>query len=335
MIVKPQKLPENGTIGIVSPSSPAASIFKKRFNRGLKSLQNLGFKIKLGKHVTNKFGYMSGSPEERAADINSMFLDKDVDAIFTTIGGYNSNQLLDLLDYEAIKRNPKIFVGYSDTTALLLGIYKKTNLVTFHGPAVMTQFGEFPKVFEYTVENMKRVICSNKPEIILKASDMWTGEHPDWSKFDSMPRRLVENKGWKFLKDGEAYGNLIGGNLQTIQILIGTKYFPSFKNSIFFWEETEASTAEVDRTLNHFRHVGIFDEIKGMIVGRIDSDLKISDKEYGLNKIILDVTKEYDFPIITEVDFGHTDPMLTLPIGINCRINSSNKSLILKDNAVI
>jgi len=278
---------------------------------------------------------MAGSPEERARDINEMFDDSEVKAIICSIGGYNSNQLLEFLDFKTIEKNPKIFMGYSDITTLLLGIHTKTGLVTFHGPAVMPQFGEYPSILDYTLKNMKKVLCQNNKKIILKPSKEWTNEFLDWSKgLDNRPRKMIKNKGWKVLKEGKSKGRLIGGNLQTIQVLIGTEFLPSFRKAIFFWEETEASTAEIDRTLTHLKMVGILEKIKGMLVGRLDRDIKISDPTYDLEKIILRITKEYNFPIITNMDFGHTDPMLTLPIGIKASFDTSKQELVLEENAV-
>lgn len=335
-IIKPKKLEKHDTIGIVSPASSIPADIPQRFKRGIECIKRLGYKIKIGKFVTKKLGYMAGSPEERAQDLNEMFNNKSIDGIICSIGGYNSNQLLDLLEYKKIRKNPKIFIGYSDITALLLAIYTKTKLVTFHGPAVMPQFGEFPTILDFTLDNMKKILCQNNKKIILHPSSEWTNEFLDWSKgLDNKPRSMIKNEGWEVLKEGKAKGRLIGGNLQTIQVLVGTEYLPSFRNTIFFWEETEASTAEIDRTLTQFETLGILDKINGMIVGRLDRDVKISDPDYSLDKIILRITNEYDFPIIINADFGHTDPMLTLPIGIRASFDTSKQELILEENAVI
>jgi muramoyltetrapeptide carboxypeptidase len=335
-LIKPKKLERGDIIGVVSPSSSLPADIPNRFKRGVDCIEKLGYKVKIGKNATKKLGYMAGSPQERADDINEMFSDKDVKAIFCSIGGYSSNQILDLIDYKLIKKNPKIFMGYSDITTLLLAIHAKTNLVTFHGPTVMPQFGEYPTILSYTLENMEKVLCQNNKKTILRPSKEWTDEFLDWSKgLDNRPRKMVKNRGWKVLRGGRASGRLIGGNLQTIEVLIGTEYLPSFKDAIFFWEETESSIEEIDRTLTHFKAVGLLDNINGMLVGRLDWSVKISDKNYTLEKVIMRICKDYDFPIMIDMDFGHTDPMITLPIGIKASFDTSRQELILEENSVI
>ena len=334
-IIKPYKLKKGDTIGIVSPASPLAGKIPSRFQRGIKNTQKLGYKVKIGKNATTIYGHTAGKPEERAEDLHSMFEDPEVKAIICAVGGYNSNELLELLDYNLIKKNPKIFVGYSDTTSLHNGIHSQTGLVTFYGPAVMPQFGEFPQPLHYTVENMEKVLCNAKPAGELMLSREYTYEKLWWGKEDNKPRKMVPNTGWKCLKSGEAEGNLIGGHLGTLEALSGTKYFPSFKNSIFFWEETESSTPETHRSLVHLKMLGVFDQVNGMIVGRTNpTEYEVREKDYGLDKIILDVTRGYDFPIITEMDFGHTDPILTLPYGIKAYMNADLTKFSLLESAV-
>jgi len=335
-IIKPKKLEKGDTIGIVSPASPLPADIPKRFERGVKCIKKLGYNVKIGKFATKKLGYMAGSPQQRLQDLNEMFGDEGVDAIICSIGGYNSNQLLDLLDYEKIKKNPKIFMGYSDITALLLAIHAKTGLVNFHGPMVMPQFGEFPTILNFTLESMNKVLCQNNEKTVLRPAAEWTNEFLDWSKgLDNRPRKMVKNEGWKLLKEGKAKGKLIGGNLQTAQILIGTEYMSSFDGKILFLEETESSTVIIDRTLTHFKTLGMFDKIKGLIFGRLDRDVKINDPDYNLDKILLRITKDYDFPVIMNMDFGHTDPTLTLPLGIEASFDTSENTLILEESAVL
>ncbi|MEM5805513.1 MAG: LD-carboxypeptidase [Candidatus Aenigmatarchaeota archaeon] len=200
----------------------------------------------------------------------------------------------------------------------------------------MPQFGEYPQILEYTLEHFKKVIMNPTPTFSIVASKRWTDEFLDWSKgLDNRPRKMKINKGWEVLKPGEAKGKLVGGDLTTLETLIGTEYLPTFKNSLFFWEAIETSTAEIDRSLTHLKLSGIFDQINGMIVGRLARDVKISDKNNSLEKIILDLTEEYDFPIMTELDFGHTDPMMTIPIGIKSLMLTSERKLILQGQAVI
>ena len=334
-MIKPRRLEKGDTIGVVSPASPIAGKIPSRFQRGIENIRKLGFKIKIGGNATRIYGHVAGRPDERAEDLHAMFEDPKVKAIICAVGGYNSNELLELLDYNLIKRNPKIFMGYSDITSLHAGIHSQTGLVTFYGPAVMPQFGEFPRPLRYSVENMEKILCNAKPAGKLMPSNECTYEKLPWGKEDNRPRKMIPSTGWGCLKSGEAEGSLVGGHLGTLEALSGTKYFPSFKNSIFFWEETESSTPETHRSLVHLKMLGVFDQTNGMIVGRTNpTEYEVREKDYDLDKIISDVTKGYDFPIITEMDFGHTDPILTLPYGIKARMNANLTEFSLLESAV-
>jgi len=332
-LIKPPHLQKGDMIGIVSPSAPLAGLVFHRVERGIAMLKEFGFKIKIGRHALKITGHVAGSPKERAEDINDFFRDKEIKAILTFIGGNHSNQILKYLDFDLIRKNPKTFLGYSDATVLHFALYTQTRLVTFYGPAVLTQFAENPKVFSYTEEYFKKALMDIQPIGKIKSSPGWTDEVLDWFKKDDLKRsrKMKRNKGWQWLKAGRAEGPILGGCITSMMHLRGTKYWPKFSGSILFWETPESNedftkgekVENVDSHLADLEISGVFGKIKGMIVGRPFGYNQSQVKD--LVKIILSRTEGYNFPILFNMDVGHTDPMITIPLGIRVKLDSSKK----------
>lgn len=324
----PPLLEKGDTIGIIAPSSGLAAIFPHRIDNAVKFLESEGYKVKIFPCVKKIKGWESASPKERAKEIMDAFTDNEVKAIICSIGGNVLNKTLKFLDFEKIKENPKILSGYSDISVLHYALNKKCNFVTFYGPCAMTQFGEFPKPLEYTINYFNKAVVEGKIGEV-KPSKEWTDEVLDWGrKLDlERPRKLNKNKGFEWLREGKAEGQIIGGCLPSISHLLGTEYWPSHKDKIMFIEIPEGQDfskgeplAEVDAKLADLELHGIFEEIKGLIVGR---PFRYSEEETNeFKRIILDNTKDYDFPILYGVDIGHTDPQITIPLGTKVSINS-------------
>jgi muramoyltetrapeptide carboxypeptidase len=342
-LIKPRKLEKGDTIGLISPSSPLAGLIPHRTEKAIKMLQELGFKVKIGMNALKVTGYTAGSPKERAEDINSFFKDKEVKAIISFIGGNHSNQVLNYLDFQLIKKNPKIFVGYSDVTVLHFAFYTQCNLVTFYGPAALTQFAENPRILSYTEEYFKKALMETKPIGKIKPSSYWTDEVLDWFKKEDLkrPRRMKKNKGWQWLRKGRAEGSILGGCITSMMHLRGTKYWPDFSNSIFFWEIPESDcdfkkgrkVEIIDSCLTDLELSGVFQKIKGMIIGRFFGYSEEEKKE--MIKIIKQRTANYKFPILLDVDIGHTDPMITIPLGVKAEIDSSKNLFEIKEAGVV
>lgn len=317
-IIKPPALRKGDKIGIISPSEPI--IFKKRFRLGLEALKKLGFRVVLGKNVFKEHGaYMAGRDEERVADINAMFKNPEIKGIFCSRGGMSSNRLLDLIDFNLIKKNPKVFMGLSDITVLLNAIYKKTGLVVFHGPNVEFGFSRGLKgKNNFTLEYFSKAVMKCGP----------IGEIPRWKTIE-------------ILKPGYAKGLLIGGNLEVLMTLLGTQYEPDWSDKILFWEEAGRTTEEIDFWLTHLRLCQVFEKIAGMVIGKLSSVLTLRSgddwnlkKAFSPRKIILDLCKDYKFPIIKGIPFGHFYPQITLPIGVKATINTSKKLFSIDESGV-
>lgn len=328
-LIKAPLLKKGDAIGAISSSAPLAGLLPHRFKNGVIMLKKMGFTVRVGSNALKITDYTAGTPKERAKDINDFFKDKKIKAIFSFIGGNHSNQILKYLDFDLIKKNPKIFIGYSDSTVLHFALHTKANLISFYGPAILTQFAENPAILTYTKNYLEKAIMSFQPIGKVIPASQWTDEVLDWFNKEDLkrPRKLKKNDGWQWLKNGEATGPILGGCLSSIIHLRGTNYWPDFSNSILFWEIPESKgdfrkgedVDSVDAYLTDLELSGILKQIKGMIIGRPFA--YTSEQIKKLITLVKDKLKEYDFPVLFNVDIGHTDPMITVPLGVKIRIN--------------
>ncbi len=285
--------------------------------------------------MRDQLGHKAGRKEARLLDLHSMFEDPTVSLVMTSLGGYNSNELLPDVDYDLIRQNPKGLIGYSDITALHLAIYSKTGLGCFYGPHLMSQFGEYPDILPYTLKSFETVVCHAQPPGLVSPSDVWTEERLEFDSEDDRPRRMQQANGWRMLKPGEARGRLVGGEITTLVIQTGTEYMPSLDSAIFFWDDYGSSLAWVDRFLANLRTKGVYERIAGMLVGRNrTAGFEPTSTGYGLDDVILESTRGYDFPVMVNMDFGHTDPIMTIPFGIRATMRSQGQYLSIDEPAV-
>lgn len=314
----PSKLKAGDEVRIVAPSRGIKIISKEVREIAIKRFNDLGLRVSFAKNTVDENWDMFGSSlvEKRVEDIMEAFKDKNVKAIFTIIGGFNSNQLLPYLDYEVIKANPKIFCGFSDITALLDGIYAQTGMVTYCGPH-LSSLGML-KGCEYTLENMKKMLLGDG-ENEVKPSVEWSD---DLWFLDQEHRNFMKNEGYWEIHSGQAEGVLLGGNLGTFNLLLGSKYRPAFKeDTILFIENTEGSDiCEFMRNLVAITYQDDFDKVRAIVIGRFQKGSKVTREqlEYALSSIeALD-----DLPILANVDFGHSTPLLTMPVGGRAKVNN-------------
>lgn len=331
-LIIPQKIKKGDIIGFISPSAGLAPFAMHRIERAIKLLEEFGYKVKVGKNALKNNGYVSASVQDRVEDIHEMFRDSEVKMIMAIIGGHHSNQLLKYLDYNLIKDNPKIFIGYSDNTVLHFAFQSQVNLATYYGPCAMTQFGEYPRIFDYTLDYFNYAISQEqyKNTYEIKQSEFWTEEFLDWFKKDdeSRARKLEKNMGYEWLTKGMAQGELLGGAIPSINHLAGTKYWLSPKNKIYFIDIPEGNLPSEGLSLNNvdsffadLDNLGLFDEIKGLIIGRPYHYSLEQEKE--LKKIILRYAGEKKYPILYNVNMGHTDPIITVRYGSLVELDSS------------
>lgn len=308
-MIKPKALKFGDTVGIIAPASPTT---EERVKKAHDKLIQMGFKVKMGKSPYERYGYLSGSDSIRAEDINEMFRDKEVDGIICIRGGYGTPRILDLLDYEAIKNNPKVFVGYSDITALHIAFTQIADLVTYHGPMVASDMiGNFS---QFSKNNLYKAIMETDP--IGKISNP-QGEE------------IITING------GIAEGNIIGGNLSLIVDTIGTPYEIDVNGKILFIEEIGEEPYNIDRMLNQLRLAGKLHDAVGIILGDFNNCVSEKhDENLTLEQVIEDHIKPVGKPTIYNLQAGHCEPMVTIPFGVRARLDADKKELIILESCV-
>ena len=327
------KLKKGDSIGVFSPSSPITYFCPKRFNRAKDFLKSKSFNIIEGSLTGKKDYYRSGSIKERAEELNSLIRNENVKCIISTIGGYNSNSILPYIDYDAFKKNPKIIIGYSDVTAILLSIYAKTGISTYYGPALVASFGEFSPFVDDTYEYFKNVLIDDISfPYKLNNPKYWTDEFIDWeSQVNS--KEKIENK-LITVYPGKATGRLIGGNLETMQGIWGSEYMPEIqRGDILLIEDSLKDAQTIERSFAHLKINGVFDKISGLILGKHEkfNDLNTGRKPY---EILLEVLNDSKIPFIAEFDCCHTHPMMTLPIGSKIELDATNKRISILESYI-
>lgn len=307
-MIIPAKLKKGDGIRVIAPARSLNIISEETRNIANKRLKEMGLNISFSKNCEVQDEFVSSSIEGRINDLHEAFLDENVKGILTVIGGYNSNQLLNYIDYDLIKNNPKILCGYSDITALSNAIYRKTGLVTYSGPHYST-FG-MKNGIEYTIEYFKKCLFSNEA-FYIEPSEEWSD---DLWFLDQDNRTFHRNKGYKVINKGKADGKIIGGNLCTLNLLQGTQYMPDLTDTILFLEDDELTFLEnFDRDLQSLIHQPDFHKVKGIVLGRFQIGSKMEEEK--LLRIISSKKELQNIPIVSNVNFGHTSPHITFPVG--------------------
>lgn len=321
----PNKLKKGDKVMVIAPARGLKMIGKDAREIATERLNSLGLEVVFAPNTNDaNWDYMgSSSIEKRVADIHSAFSDKSVKAIFTVIGGFNSNQLLEYVNYDLIKNNPKIFCGYSDITAISNAIHAKTGLVTYYGPHYSTL--GMKKGCDYTFEYMIKMLLEDG-NANLTPSPIWSD---DLWFLDQENRDFEANEGYWVINKGQAKGTIAGGNLCTYNLLLGTPYRRKFnEDTILFIEDTEAMPLQdFDRDLQALMHQDDFHHVKGLVIGRFQKGSKITKE--GLEFVISTKEKLKNIPVVANVDFGHTSPILTIPLGGTATID--NEKIFISD----
>lgn len=303
--VKPKRLAPGDTVALVAPANATFNSVELQIAR--ESLEALGLKVRVGGHLLDRHGYLAGQDKDRAADINGFFADRDVSAVLPIRGGWGSSRVLPYLDFDVIRRNPKVLLGYSDITALLLGIHAQTGLVTFHGPNGMGRWDDF------SVDYFKRM---------LMQGEAITFENPhklsDRNVLTQTDNRTLTITG------GKARGPLLGGNLTVLTTIVGSPYLPQWDGAIFFCEDVSENYYRIDRMLTQLKLAGVLSKIKGFIFGTC-SECSPGDDNFGaltLEEIFADHIKPLGIPAWTGAMIGHGMPQWTLAQGIDVEVDA-------------
>lgn len=339
--IKPKKLKRGDLVAIVSPSWGGPATFPHIYESGVRTLENIGFKIKEFPSVRKEARFLYDNPEFRAKDINDAFADSEVKAIFTSIGGEDSIRILSFLDKEIIKNNPKMLLGFSDS-ATLTTYLNQLGLVTFNGPSVMAGFSQWDSLEKSFQDYIINFIFGEIKNIDYPVYGSYSNGYADWSDKNNTGKvkEPQKNEGWHCLQgDLPVKGKLYGGCIEVLEFMKGTDFWPNkdfWEGKILFLETSEdkPSAQQVKWMLRNYGTQGIFSKINALIFGRARDYSESEKKE--LDDTILQVVrnefKNNELLIISNMDFGHTDPQVILPLGVEAEINPSNKSFKLLES---
>ncbi|MBL8214370.1 MAG: LD-carboxypeptidase [Bryobacterales bacterium] len=318
-LLKPKALQKGDVVGLISPatfvSNPESLMLAER------ALRHFGLEPRMGGNVRKKEGYTGGSIADRLADLHDMFRDPAIKAVFCLRGGFGSAHLLDSIDYGLIAKNPKIFLGYSDITAMHLAIHRKTGLVTFHGPVALSRFSSF------TQENFRKAIFDPKPMGSLT-------NPPDSDPI--RPSHLLRT-----VRPGTARGPLVGGNLTLLSTTLGTPYEVDSRGKIFFIEDVDEQPYSIDRMLTHLRLAGKLDAAAGIVWGECadcrpkDYKPSFTEGNFSLPEVVDRILGNLKVPVLSGLTIGHTDDQLTLPLGITASLDATKGTLTIEESATV
>jgi len=305
--IKPPALKSGDTIAITSPAGAVWD--EKQVGTFAGILKGFGFKVVYGQTLKLKHGYFAGTDEDRAKELNALFSDKNIQGIFCMKGGWGCARILDKLDYKAIAENPKVIMGFSDITALLLAIYAKTGLITFHGPVGNSSWNDFTKE-AFTATTMKT------------------------SPYQYAPLPEKEETILCITK-GVAEGELVGGNLSVLAGMLGSAYLPNWKDKILFLEDAKEEPYRIDRMLTQMHLNGILSQLNGIIFGKCNKCLaEEPQKSFTLQEVLIQHLQPLNIPVFYGAMFGHIENKITLPLGIRASFNAETGDISVLENSV-
>ncbi|MBW4687221.1 MAG: LD-carboxypeptidase [Komarekiella atlantica HA4396-MV6] len=305
IILKPPRLQIGDTVGLIAP---AGIIDAKDIEVAKKSISQLGLKVKLGKHILDRYGYLAGKDADRAEDVNLMFSDRSVKAIIAMRGGWGCNRILPLLNYSLIRSHPKILMGYSDITSLLLAINARSRLITFHGPVATSTWNQL------TVDYLKRILFNAEAVIMQNLNPK------------EVPVQTIAS--------GKARGKLVGGNLSVLAAMVGSPYLPSWNKSILFVEEIGEDVYRLDRMLTQLKTAGILNQIAGFIFGQCTNCSLGDEPSFTLMQVLQDHIIPLNIPAWYGSMIGHIKDKFTLPIGVEVEIDANFGTIRMLEAAV-
>ncbi len=309
-ILKPPKLKRGDLIGLISPASTPSS--SEKIEKGVRYLESLGYRVKIGTHALAEHGYLAGTDEQRAADFNEMLNNRNVKAIIALRGGYGTPRLLPLVDYRAAKRNPKIIVGYSDLTALQLALFKKVGLVTFSGPMAAVEMWD--SIDPYTEEYFWSLVTGAERLTLKNPADEPASVH----------------------RKGKATGRILGGNLALVTSLLGTPYSPDFRNSILVLEDIDEAPHRIDRMLMQLVNAGVLKRIRGLVYGKFTDCVPSDPSKPHLTteQVLTEYAARITTPVMGNFQYGHIPRKLTLPWGVRVEMDVTKGTVRLLESAV-
>ena len=316
-LIKPRRLQAGNLVGVVAPAT--ATYQQVELDVVRESLEALGLKVRVGAHVMNRYGSLAGADKDRAADINGFFADRDVRAVLPTRGGWGSARLLPHLDFDTIRRNPKVILGYSDITALLNSIHARTGLVTFHGPNGGGRWDA------YSLDWTKRVLFGG--EAVTYTNPKTTNDRNVLTQIDNRTRVITP---------GKARGRLLGGNLSVLTGILGSPFVPDFTGAILFLEDVEEQPYRVDRMMTSLKLAGVLGRVRGVIFGTCSECTPSAGyASFTLEEILNDHLKPLNVPAWQGAMIGHNMAQWTLPVGLEVEIDAGAGTITMTEPAVV
>jgi muramoyltetrapeptide carboxypeptidase LdcA involved in peptidoglycan recycling len=342
-LIKPKSLKQGDTVATISLSWGGAGEILHRYEIGKRRLREVfGLNVVETKNALKSADYISKNPKARAEDLMEAFSDKSIKAIISNVGGEDSIRTLPYTDINVIKQNPKIFLGFSDTTVTHFACYK-AGLTSFYGTSLLVGFAENGGMHQYQIDDIQRTLFSSSPVgQIFPNKNGWTSEFLDWfdKSIQNTQRKLNENKGWNFLQGSKkAQGQLIGGCVEVLEFIKETEYWfdkSEWTDKILFLETSEEMMIPTNfrRVLRNYAAQGVFEKINGLILGRPQNNKYVDEYNNILLEVIRDEQGIDQLPIITEMDFGHTCPTFTIPYGVVAEIDSEQKTFSILESGV-
>lgn len=314
-VQKPARLKKGDTVGLISPAGIV--YHTDEFTIVRESMEALELRVKEGQYMRSRYGYLAGTDEERASDVNAMFADTEVDAILCVRGGWGSSRILPLLDYDMIRENPKIMIGYSDITALLNAIHAKTGLITFHGPVGRSAWNSFTRGYFQSILFDGETITMNNPTAI-------------GNNLTQVRDRVIT------INPGKASGRLLGGNLTVLTAMMGSEYLPDWNDAILFLEDVGEDIYRVDRMITQLKLNGVLDNIGGFVFGKC-TECGPGDgfSSLTMEEVFNDHIRPLNIPSWQGSMIGHINNMFTIPVGLNAEIDANAGSIQMLEPAVI
>ena len=314
----PDKLKPGDEVRVVAPARSASDIDERVLDRAKVVLESLGLKVTFSKNAFSRNQRGCPTDDEKVDDLHEAFMNENVKCVLAAIGGFNSNQLLDKIDWQIIKDNPKIFGGFSDITVLNHAILTKTGLVTYAMPNFYC-FG-LPPEADYSLEYFRWCLFLDQPaEFVVQQSEIFY-DLP-WNYDEVSPRQALKNNGPRVVQSGSAEGVMIGGNLCSLNLLNGTEYFPKIEGDIILCIEDDSYDSipeTVERHVQALMQQPFFRQVKAILVGRFQGESRATDDT--ISDIILSKNIDSKIPVVVNLDFGHTDPKFTYPVGGKCEV---------------
>jgi muramoyltetrapeptide carboxypeptidase len=301
--IKPRALKPGDTIGVVSPAS---AIDREHLERGVAALKGLGFRVKVSRHALDRDGIVAGPDTARASELQAFFADPEIDAIFATRGGYGAGRILPMLDFDAIARTPKVFMGFSDATFILNALVGRASMVCFHGPMVAMDFAR--GLGESSLDHLRRLL----------AGELGTFE---------LPARAA-------LKAGVAEGEVVGGCLSMVAATLGTPYAPPFDGAILFLEDTGEKAYRIDRMLVQLGQAGVLGRVAAVVFGALRAPAGSEAEHRLIGECIAEQAARLDCPVLSGIEVGHGSANFTIPFGVRARVDTAARTLGFLEPAV-